>query len=105
MQGRPVLLVEDSLFFGDRRYPCKFHKQKIVLHRSSLKHYQAKLQKEGHQVIYLEANLLKDGESAYERLFNFMQLRSLHLADPVDYMVEKRLRKAARAKKDPADHA
>ena len=30
-----VVLLEDSLFFGDHRYPMQFHKQKLWLHRAA----------------------------------------------------------------------
>ena len=35
-----VYVVEEPLFFGtDSEYPMAFHKQKLVLHRASLRRY------------------------------------------------------------------
>ena len=36
--GQPVLLVEDPLFFGnDPDWPLAVHKQRLVLHRASMR--------------------------------------------------------------------
>jgi deoxyribodipyrimidine photolyase-related protein len=34
-----VLLIEDSLFFGDSQYPLRFHKQKLAYHRATMAHF------------------------------------------------------------------
>ncbi|MFK7854291.1 MAG: cryptochrome/photolyase family protein [Granulosicoccus sp.] len=34
-----VLLLEDSLFFGDSQYPLRFHKQKLAYHRATMRHF------------------------------------------------------------------
>ncbi|MFT5048155.1 MAG: deoxyribodipyrimidine photolyase-related protein, partial [Porticoccaceae bacterium] len=34
-----VLLIEDSLFFGDKQYPLAFHKQKLAYHRATIHSY------------------------------------------------------------------
>ncbi|MGV3525962.1 MAG: cryptochrome/photolyase family protein [Candidatus Sericytochromatia bacterium] len=33
---RPIFLVEDTLFFGDKQYPAQFHVQKLIFHRASM---------------------------------------------------------------------
>ena len=58
-----VFLVEDSLFFGDPEHPVRFHKQKLWLHRASMKRYQQRLEKSGFEVTYLDyqsGNLTQD---------------------------------------------
>lgn len=86
-RDRPVYLVEDTLFFGnDPHQPLKFHKQKLILHRASMKAYAARLEKQGHTVHYIEtgppmADYLPRG------------VDSLWLVDPVDYLLERRLRR------------
>lgn len=50
-KNQPVFLVEEFLFF--RQY--KFHKQKIALHRASMKFYEAHLVKKKFRVIYIES--------------------------------------------------
>ncbi|MBE7174324.1 MAG: cryptochrome/photolyase family protein [Williamsia sp.] len=49
--GKPVYLVEEALFFNQ----FNFHKQKLVLHRASMKAYQDFLQKKKIHVQYIEA--------------------------------------------------
>ena len=51
-----VVLIEDSLFFGDPRYPMKFHKQKLWLHRATMKRYELMLQTKGLKTLYLDYN-------------------------------------------------
>jgi deoxyribodipyrimidine photolyase-related protein len=40
-----VLLIEDSLFFGDEQYPLAFHKQKLAYHRATMNSYASSLRK------------------------------------------------------------
>ena len=49
-KGRKVFLVEEYLYF--RQY--KFHKQKLVLHRASMKQYEELLKKKKIDVKYIE---------------------------------------------------
>mgnify|MGYP003139281719 FL=1 len=39
-----ICLIEDTLFFGDRQYPMRFHKQKLWLHRASMARYAKRLE-------------------------------------------------------------
>lgn len=48
-----VLLIEDSLFFGDEVYPLKFHRQKLAYHRASMSAYAERLRAEGNDVLYV----------------------------------------------------
>ncbi|MFK7996591.1 MAG: cryptochrome/photolyase family protein [Granulosicoccus sp.] len=41
-----VLLIEHSLFFGDKQYPLRFHKQKLAYHRATMHAYAAYLEKQ-----------------------------------------------------------
>ena len=50
--SREVFLVEEWLFF--RQY--NFHRQKLVLHRASMKFYEKWLQQKGYAVNYIETN-------------------------------------------------
>ena len=49
-----IILLEDSLFFGDAHYPLQFHKQKLWLHRATMKRYEAGLREQGFEVQYVE---------------------------------------------------
>lgn len=75
---RRVFLVEDSLFFGDPEYPFRFHKQKLWLHRASMKRYQQRLEKSGFEVTYLDYH---PGNLTLDRLF------ADHLANSDDRIV------------------
>ena len=56
LKKRPsrVVIIEDSLFFGDASYPAKFHKQKLWLHRATMKRYQEHLDGEGLETLYVD---------------------------------------------------
>ena len=96
LKRRPsrVVLIEDSLFFGDPRYPMKFHKQKLWLHRASMKRYEAMLQEKGQDTLYLEYD--PEPESLLRHLTAIAESmtsspRKVILAEPNDFMLEKRL--------------
>ncbi len=87
-----VVLIEDSLFFSDPHHPAHMHKQKLWLHRASMKRYAAELEAQGHQVRYLDydekqpllgAQLSKLGKAK----------KSFISLEPSDFLLEKRLRR------------
>ncbi len=101
-KGRRVLLVEDSLFFGDRHAPARVHKHKLLLHRASMAAYAQELLKRGFEVEsigYHPDETARDVMSALAR----QGVRAIHLADPTDYLLMKRLREPA-ARHDIALH-
>ena len=76
----PVWLIEEWLFF--RQY--RFHQQKILLHRASMKYYENRLRKQGHVVHYIEAT---QPESDVRLLIKKMAtngINTLHYVDPTD---------------------
>ncbi|MCS6893339.1 MAG: cryptochrome/photolyase family protein [Deltaproteobacteria bacterium] len=85
-------LVEDSLFFGDEVYPIKFHKHKLVLHRSSMKCFARTLIEAGKKVHYFAFAEYRDLKSTIERL-KLLGYDKFYVYDPVDYILEKRLRR------------
>lgn len=86
-KGREVWLIEEPLFFGnDARWPAAMHRQKLMLHRASMKAYAAELSGKGHQVRYIEAS---------EKPELPKRTRSIHLADPVDDVLMRRLKRLA----------
>ncbi len=91
--GRAVYLIEDPLYFGnDTEWPLAVHKQRLVLHRASMKAHAEELRQAGHRVTYVEnpgrGDLL---ESCLPK-----RLSRIHLADPVDDVLLRRLRRFAR---------
>jgi deoxyribodipyrimidine photolyase-related protein len=86
-----VVMVEEWLFF--RQY--RFHQQKIILHRASMQAYLQKIEGMGHSTWYVNSH---DAENDLRVLIPALRARgykTLHLADPADDWLEKRLRSAA----------
>lgn len=95
-EDRSVWLVEDALFFSDERYPAAFHRQKLMLHRAAMKRYAAETLA-GFRVQYVDYQHVRAGmEALFERL-GAAGVTALHVADPADFMVEKRLRRCSAA--------
>jgi deoxyribodipyrimidine photolyase-related protein len=91
-----VVMVEEPLYFGiDREYPLRIHKQKIILHRASMRRYvEEVLWPAGIEVDYVDLDGLMTSEDIFERVRKFEQL---YLFDPVDDVLTKRLLQARRA--------
>ncbi|MCH2458211.1 MAG: cryptochrome/photolyase family protein [Henriciella sp.] len=87
-----ICLIEDTLFFGDRQYPMRFHKQKLWLHRASMARYAKRLKglKPDFEYIRYEAGkpLLKP---TIERLAK-AGFDEVMTCDPADFILEKRLK-------------
>lgn len=93
-KGRCVYLIEDPLFFGnDPHWPCAMHKQKLVLHRASMKAYAARLQAQGIKVEYVEAPA-GDQTSSDALLQQLLPQGSskIHIIDPVDEILSRRIK-------------
>lgn len=87
-----VFLIEEYLFF--RQY--KFHKQKLVLHRASMKFYAAYLQQKNFRVQYIEsAGELHDVRKLIADLHQ-KNFRQIACYDPCDDWLHRRIRKACR---------
>lgn len=85
--GFPIYLIEEFLFF--RQY--QFHKQKIALHRASMKCYQQFLEEQGLEVYYIES---ADTQSDMRKWRNFIeskQVQEIYLLDPVDDWLRQRI--------------
>jgi deoxyribodipyrimidine photolyase-related protein len=95
---RIVYLVEDPLLFGtDPQWPAAMHRQKLMLHRASMKAYAVELGDSGFRVSYIG---LPDGSSmdGAELLEESLPagVSKIHLADPADEVLLKRVRRFAR---------
>ncbi|MTI20542.1 cryptochrome/photolyase family protein [Fulvivirga sp. RKSG066] len=84
-----ILLIEDHLYFSQ----YKFHKQKLVLHRASMKYYQNYLQQKDQQVRYIECNDHESLQSIFEDL-EFGGADTIIYTDTTDYNLEKSIQKA-----------
>ena len=89
-----VILIEDSLFFGDATYPASFHKQKIWLHRASMKRYQSWLCDLDVPVEYIDyaGEHVRLSDALKSVLKEKESLKELVIVDPTDFILEKRIR-------------
>jgi deoxyribodipyrimidine photolyase-related protein len=84
-----IYLVEEFLFFRQ----CSFHKQKLSLHRASMKFYEDFLTKKGFKVNYIES---KDELSDVRKLIPHLiekGFTEIHFCDVADNWLEKRIKK------------
>ncbi|MEM1076543.1 MAG: cryptochrome/photolyase family protein [Pseudomonadota bacterium] len=94
-QPDQVVLFEDPLFFGDAIYPAKMHKQKLWLHRASMARYRDNLVARGFKATNRQ---YEPKAGACVRLFEDLRQRGVSevtIAEPVDFISEKRLLTAA----------
>lgn len=96
-----IVLLEDSLFFGDRRYPAEFHQQKLWLHRATMKRYESFLQSKGFKTKYID---YQHGQTLTGDLIDQVlkgvakRKQRLVFADPTDDILSRRLERSCRAK-------
>lgn len=93
-----IVLLEDSLFFGDDQYPAHFHKQKLWLHRATMKRYEAALQKKSYPTQYVEYQPgPKSLDRQLEQICNSSAIRieKFVTLDPTDFVLQKRLDRIA----------
>lgn len=86
-----IYLIEEFLLF--KQY--KFHKQKLVLHRSSMRFYQDYLKNKKYKVIYIGS---KDELSDIRKLILHLKqkgIEEIHFADVADNWLEKRIKQTA----------
>ncbi len=91
-KGRSIHLIEDTLFFGDSEAsPHRFHRQKLILHRASMRAYADRLRDEGHHVTYHDYDREQPIGRRLDRLRALKPFAKIFLTDPVDFLLEKRL--------------
>ena len=89
-KSRTVFLVEEYLFF--KHY--NFHKQKLVLHRASLKSYEFYLKQQGYTVEYIES---QDDKNDIRKLISYLKkdgVKTIHIIEVVDDWLNKRITSA-----------
>ena len=92
---RPVVLIEDPLFFGtDPEWPMQVHRQRLLLHRCSMTVFAESLRRQGFKVLEQRHHQAADTQGHLQALHS-MGYRHFHLADPVDDLLNKRLRRFA----------
>ena len=86
-----VFLVEEFLFF--RQY--KFHKQKLVLHRASMKFYEHYLTNQGFDVKYIESQDPRNDVRVLIKWLKSEGVNELCYFDPTDNYLERRITETA----------
>lgn len=86
-ESKTIYLVEEFLFF--KQY--KFHKQKLVFHRASMKFYESYLRNFSLNVVYIDAF---HEHSDVRKLIPYLKsigVQELEYIDPADQWLEKRM--------------
>lgn len=83
----PIYVIENELFFNQ----YAFHKQKIMLHRSSMKYYEAMLRKSKFDVHYIDNKEKESKISDLFKLFSKNKVTRTKLFHPNDNWLEKQL--------------
>lgn len=92
---RPVYIIEEFLFFEQ----YSFHKQKLVLHRASMKAFADELIQRGWDVTYVEAkDPLSDIRKFIPSLYK-KAVTAIHVTDPTDEWLLKRTQDACKKNK------
>lgn len=95
-KARLVVLVEDTLLFGDpHARPGRFHQQKILLHRASMKAFAERLEGLDYVVRYLDYDRKKKIEIWLRELQEEEGFSEVVAVEPSDFLLEKRLRRFA----------
>jgi deoxyribodipyrimidine photolyase-related protein len=94
-KGRHVALIEDPLFFGEKKQKITFHKHKLVLHHSTMKMYSRMLNSKRIKVIYIDYSPLRSSEDMLKDLAR-KGYDQLHVADPEDHRLMKRIKGVAK---------
>lgn len=84
---RTVVLVEEFLFFKQYR----FHKQKLALHRATMRFYRDFLLTKGLELEYIEANETDADVRACIKRLAERGVSEIHFADVADNWLERRL--------------
>ena len=77
-----VILFEDPLFFRQ----VKFHKQKLLLHRASMKAYAHWLREQGNSIQYIETAVITSLRDLFQQLLKD-DTRELNIIWPDDYLI------------------
>jgi deoxyribodipyrimidine photolyase-related protein len=99
-----VVVVEEPLFFGnDHQFSTFFHKQKLILHRASMRRYvEEVLWPAGFDVDYVQANEINESGDIIQRI---VECERVTVFDVCDDVLNRRLLTAARTIPDaPALH-
>lgn len=85
-----IYLIEEFLYFKQYR----FHKQKIQLHRASMKYYESYLNSKGLSVTYIDSQSEYSDIRNLPKLLSQKSIESIECYDPTDNWLLKRIQKS-----------
>ncbi len=85
--GRPIFLIEEPLLLTE--FPT--HKQKLLLHRLSMKAYEQHLLDSGYTVYYIAHTKGSTTKSVLENIITTHHITELHIVDTTDTWLEQRI--------------
>lgn len=86
-----ILIIEYSLFFGEKKYISNFHKNKLILHRASMKSYFQ------NELIKFKSKYINYENSNLDLIFDKLtEVETVFAYDPKDFLLEKRLKKLSK---------
>ncbi|MEZ5327681.1 MAG: cryptochrome/photolyase family protein [Verrucomicrobiales bacterium] len=94
-RSRAVVFIEEGLIFGDPHVGLKCHKQKLAMHRASMKTYAATLEQRGFDVLYQEY-AKRQTITDHLRALSRTGFDTFHYCEVVDFLLNKRLQQSAR---------
>ena len=89
-KGRMVYLIEEWLFF--RQY--KFHRQKLILHRASMKFYENWLQQNGFTVHYIDTGTKENDARVLVAALAKQHITEIHMASVADRWADIRMKES-----------
>lgn len=89
-KGQVIYLIEEELFFTQ----YKFHKQKLLLHRASMRAYQEQLEQQGYSCQYCTIRSYPKLAEVFKQ-FSKEGIKTIELVDPTDNWLEKRVKRLA----------
>ncbi len=88
---RDVFFFEDPLFFTQYR----FHKNKLILHRATMKYAASYLEQNDFKTYYLNCQDYPDLSTVFE-LLKKKSVSHIHTLNPTDYLLSRRLQRLAK---------
>ncbi len=94
-----VVVMEDPLYFGrDQEFPLQLHKQKLILHRASMRRYvEEVLWPADLKVEYIDLDVFMQSGEVLDRVKDAEQI---FVIDPTDEVLTRRLLQARRERTD-----
>jgi deoxyribodipyrimidine photolyase-related protein len=90
--NRPVYLIEEWHFFNQ----YQFHKEKLVLHRASMKFYEEFLNEQGLMVHYIESITAQNKIDLVIEQLHSSKIKKIHIVDPVDSWLLKKIKSSSK---------